>query len=98
MRASPVVSGSRGGFGWAQWTGPRRRQFENLPQVGLDVTDPEANYGLLVHELTNTPGAGFWITLRKAPDAMTAGRVFTDEFLRPECPHMKAVIHGRSAH
>lgn len=24
----PVVAGSRGGWGWAQWTGPRRRAFE----------------------------------------------------------------------
>lgn len=24
---APLVEGSRGGFGLAQWTGPRRRQF-----------------------------------------------------------------------
>ncbi len=85
--ASPVVPGSRGGFGWAQWTGPRRRQFEEFASgKGLDVTDPEANYGFLVHELTSTPEGRVLDNLRKAPDAMTAGRVFTDEFLRPGVP------------
>lgn len=85
--ASPVVPGSRGGFGWAQWTGPRRRQFEEFASGrGLDVTDPEANYGFLVHELTSTPEGRVLDNLRKAPDAMTAGRVFTDEFLRPGVP------------
>ena len=26
----PTVPGSRGGYGWAQWTGPRRRKFEGV--------------------------------------------------------------------
>ena len=66
---------------------PRRRQFEEFASgKGLDVTDPEANYGFLVHELTNTPEGRVLDNLRKAPDAMTAGRVFTDEFLRPGVP------------
>lgn len=37
----PVVPGSRGGFGWAQWTGPRRRAFESWSAENrADVSDP----------------------------------------------------------
>jgi hypothetical protein len=44
--------GGRGGWGWAQWTGPRRRQFEAYAQSrGLDPKSYEANYGFLRHEL-----------------------------------------------
>ncbi len=54
----PLVPGSRGGFGWAQWTGPRRVDFENWARErNLDPASDEANYGYLVHDLTiNHPG------------------------------------------
>ena len=43
----------RGGLGWAQWTGPRRRAFEAWSKAhGLDPKSDEANYGFLHHELT----------------------------------------------
>ncbi len=87
----PVVPGSRGGFGWAQWTGPRRRQFESWAKdQGLDVKDPEANYGFLVHELTNTWEKRALDAVRAAPDAISAGRAFTDTFLRPGTPAYKS--------
>lgn len=83
----PVVPGSRGGFGWAQWTGPRRQQFEAFAQQNqMDVADPEANYRFLVHELTNTPESRVLDSLRQAGDAQSAGRIFTDQFLRPGVP------------
>lgn len=42
----------RGGFGWAQWTGPRRVEFEQWAAANhLDTHSDEANYGFLVHEL-----------------------------------------------
>lgn len=50
---NPTVAGSRGGGGWAQWTGPRRRTFEAYAASrGLDTRSYEANYGFAVHELT----------------------------------------------
>jgi len=83
----PVVPGSRGGFGWAQWTGPRRRQFESFAQQRqLEVTDPEANYQFLLHELTETPEGRVLDEIRQTPDAIAAGRLFTDRFLRPGTP------------
>lgn len=51
----PSVSGSRGGYGWAQWTGPRRRAFEGwCEEQGLKPWSDEANYGYLVFELNYT--------------------------------------------
>lgn len=86
---NPIVPGSRGGFGFAQWTGPRRRQFESWSQEqGLDPNSYEANYGFLSHELRNTPEGRVLGDLRGATDAQTAARVFSDRFLRPGIPHM----------
>lgn len=45
--------GGRGGLGWAQWTGPRRVDFENYTkQNGLDPRSDEANYGFLKNEIS----------------------------------------------
>lgn len=86
---SPLVPGSRGGFGYAQWTGPRRVAFENWAQQnGLDPKSYEANYGFLKHELMNTPEGKVLDGLRAAPDAQAATRLFSDRFLRPGIPGM----------
>lgn len=86
---SPVVPGSRGGFGFAQWTGPRRRQFESwASEQGLDPNSYDANYGFLAHELRNTPEGRVIGDLRGAQDVASAARVFSDRFLRPGIPHM----------
>ncbi|MBX5143240.1 hypothetical protein HJB79_31520 [Rhizobium lentis] len=85
---NPLVPGSRGGYGYAQWTGPRRKQFEAFTQAsGLDPSSYEANYGFLKNELMNTPEGKVLEGLRAAPDALSAGRLFTDQFLRPGIPH-----------
>ncbi|MHC2552315.1 hypothetical protein ACVJ6Q_003610 [Bradyrhizobium elkanii] len=45
----------RGGWGWAQWTGSRRRAFEAYcEQNGLDPKSDAANYGFLKQELMTT--------------------------------------------
>lgn len=41
-----------GGYGWPQWTGPRRRLYESwCRNQKLDPASDEANYGYLVAEL-----------------------------------------------
>lgn len=51
----PAVAGSRGGYGFAQWTGPRRRAFEAwCKRMSLLPSSDEANYGYLVTELRTT--------------------------------------------
>ena len=48
----PLVPGSRGGYGWAQWTGSRRVKFEDFCRdQGLGAWSDEANYGFLKLEL-----------------------------------------------
>lgn len=47
--------GGRGGYGWAQWTGPRRRAFEYYcQQKGVTPESDEANYGFLQQELSTS--------------------------------------------
>lgn len=51
----PVVKGSRGGYGWFQWTGPRRKEFEAYcKRNNLDISSNDANYKFLFVELTTT--------------------------------------------
>jgi hypothetical protein len=51
--ANPTVPGSRGGFGWAQWTGSRRNDFEAWARRNgvTDLSSDEANIGFLKEEL-----------------------------------------------
>lgn len=49
---SPTVKGSRGGFGWPQWTASRRRAYEAYcKRNNLDPTSDKANYAYHFVEL-----------------------------------------------
>lgn len=51
----PMIAGSAGGYGWAQWTGPRRREYEAYCQRnGFDPASDTANYKFLFVELTGS--------------------------------------------
>lgn len=53
----PVVKGSRGGYGWPQWTGPRRRAYEAYcKRNNLDPASDHANYAYLFVELKGIEG------------------------------------------
>jgi hypothetical protein len=48
----PTVKGSRGGWSWWQWTGPRRRAFEAFcAKTGLGLKSDEAAMAFLILEL-----------------------------------------------
>lgn len=48
----PTVAGSRGGYGWPQWTGPRRVLYEAYcKRNNLDPASDVANYKYLFVEL-----------------------------------------------
>lgn len=97
QEVSPLVKGSRGGFGYAQWTGPRRRQFEAYAKErGLDPTSYDANYGFLIHELTNSSEGAVLDALRQAGDAQSAAEIVSTKFLRPGIPHMKSRVKWAS--
>ncbi len=52
QEVKPTVAGSKGGYGWFQWTGPRRREFEAWAKArSLSVDSYEANVGFMTHEL-----------------------------------------------
>lgn len=88
QEVQPLVPGSRGGFGWGQWTGPRRKAFEAwAAQNGLDPSSRAANYGFLKHELTATPEGRILDRLRAAETAEDAALAFSRGFLRPGIPH-----------
>jgi hypothetical protein len=57
------VKPPKGGWGWQQWTGARRRQFEAWADArNLDRSSDEANYGFMVWELLNTEKASLAAT------------------------------------
>lgn len=84
----PLVKGSRGGYGYAQWTGSRRKSFEKWSEEnGLNPSSYEANKGYLIHELTNTPESRVMNSLANVETPDQAAQIFSDEFLRPGIPH-----------
>lgn len=89
---NPVVPGSRGGFGLAQWTGPRRRQLEAFAaDRGVPVSDPDMQLDFLMWENANTE-AGAWEKVMQATDAVDAAERFTVHWERPSKPHLGATL------
>jgi Phage tail lysozyme len=85
---SPLVAGSRGGYGLNQWTGPRRVQYEQFAHAkGASPDDLNTQLDFTVWELQNTEKAA-GNALMQAPDAMTAAQIYSNQFLRPGIPHM----------
>lgn len=83
----PTVKGSRGGWGWCQWTGPRRRSFEmHVAATGLDPASDEANYLFLVLELMG-PEAGAIAAVTKAKGLEAKVKAFEAAFERAGVKH-----------
>jgi hypothetical protein len=52
LQEQKPIRGGRGGWGWCQWTGPRRTDFEKwASNHALDFSSDKANYGFLLEEL-----------------------------------------------
>src|SRR5690606_28367226 len=86
----PVVAGSKGGWGWAQWTGPRRRAFEAYcARTGKDPASDEANYAYLFLELKGFEGTEKSAvgTLRAAAGLEAKVVAFEKAFLRAGVKH-----------
>lgn len=93
---SPLVPGSRGGFGLYQVTGPRRRQYEQFAQSrGARLDDVDAQLDFMVWELGNTEkSAAKKLTSARTPE--DAARIFSESFLRPGKPHLSRRISEAS--
>lgn len=86
--AAPVVPGSRGGFGLAQWTGPRRVALERFAQeTGRPVGDVETQLDFLMTELQGSE-AGAMPAIMGSRDAGGAAAAIASEFLRPAPEHL----------
>ncbi len=84
---SPVVPGSRGGFGLYQLTGPRRVAYEQFAaQRGVDPADVDAQLDFLVHELQG-PESAAARSIFAAQDTPTAAAAILNDFLRPAEEH-----------
>jgi hypothetical protein len=83
----PTVKGSRGGWGWPQWTGPRRRAFEAYcTRNDLDPTSDEANYAYLFLEMKGSERKAVDRT-RKAQGLFAKVKAFELGFLRAGIKH-----------
>jgi len=85
---SPVVPGSRGGYGLAQWTGPRRRELEDFAaQRGVPASDMNAQLDFLMTELQG-PESRAAQSIMAAPDSASAADAVLRQFLRPASEHV----------
>ena len=84
---NPLVPGSRGGYGYAQWTGKRRREFEAFAKAGGDHrTSYAANYGFLKQELA-TNHANAVTAVRRTDTVDGATLAFEQTFLYAGIKH-----------
>lgn len=84
----PLIPGSRGGAGYAMWTGSRRRDFERYARNrGLALNSYDANYGFLKHELENTSEGQVLKNLRNSKSVEEATLIVSKEYFRPGIPH-----------
>jgi hypothetical protein len=75
-----------GGFGWAQWTGPRRQAFMEWSKAhGLDPKSDTANLGFLEHELTHGESRSL-TALKRTNTTQEATSSFMMNFERPGVP------------
>jgi len=78
----------RGGLGIAQWTGPRRREFESLAaQRGLSTSSYEGNYAMLRHDLDGKYKNSI-AAIRRTGDVQSSTSSFMNTFERPGVPHL----------
>jgi hypothetical protein len=92
QEARPTVPGSRGGYGWAQWTGPRRRQFEAYcARNGLEPRSYKANYGWLFVELSG-PYAHAITQLKKTTTLKAAVETFEANYEKAGIKRMAARV------
>jgi hypothetical protein len=92
----PLVSGSKGGRGHAQWTGPRRKTFEAwLKRSGHDVDSYEGNYSMVFRELKSAYYDRVVLEpLKKAKNLEEAVKIVGKYYEAPEVLNMKPRLKG----
>lgn len=88
----PTVKGSRGGYGWVQWTGPRRRAYEAYcARAKLNPASDEANYAYMFVELTSTE-KGAITALKNAVGLPAKVKAFENSYERAGVKHYPSRI------
>lgn len=86
--AAPTVPGSRGGFGLAQWTGPRRVALEAYARDrGAPVDDLDVQLDFLVDEL-HGPEQNALSSLMASRNPQEAAAAFVRDYERPAQQHL----------
>jgi hypothetical protein len=77
------LGGGAGGWGWCQWTGPRRTEFEKWAAAnGRNPKDDKTNYDFMLFEL-NGPESGSLRSLKRTQTVETATSDFMHKYERP---------------
>lgn len=80
---SPVVPGSRGGFGLNQWTGPRRVAYEQFAaERGKPLDDLQTQLDFTMFELQG-PERAAYAALQGVQDPLEAARIYSSSFCAP---------------
>lgn len=95
---SPIIKGSKGGYGWMQWTGPRRRTYEAWCKAhNYNPALDETNYQYLVYETLHDEYKSL-VQLRKTTTVEAATETFMKQNLRPGVPHLdKRIEYAKKA-
>jgi hypothetical protein len=87
---SPLVPGSRGGFGLAQWTGPRRRELEAFAASrGVPVSDKNMQLDFLMQELSGSERRAAERIMQSGSREEAADAILRN-FLRPAQEHVNS--------
>jgi hypothetical protein len=77
----------RGGFGLAQWTGPRRVALEDFARSqGKRIDDPDVQLDFFMQE-NQGPEAPAWKAVMSAPTVQDAAVAFVNKWERPTSRH-----------
>jgi len=85
----PTIKGSRGGLAFAQWTGDRRDDFENLlKELGdLPAESYEGNWAMISEEFDTTEKSALNKILN-TDSVVEAARATSNHYLRPGKPQL----------
>lgn len=84
----------RGGYGLAQWTGPRRIGLERYAAAqGASAADPEVQLDYFMQENAG-PERGAWSKVMAAPSAQQAAAQFVTHWERPAAEHRQARVEN----
>lgn len=80
---NPTVAGSRGGFGLAQWTGPRRVALEQYAaQTGKSLANAQTQLDFMMTELSGSEKSAAQ-SIMATTTPQEAAAVIAEKFLRP---------------